>query len=136
MSQKFKKAEIYLKDYFSGKMEVAIENRKLELKYPPRRKMLKEQTTMVQSSPSHDQLEREVLNYIDDGTYVFLKQKENAIRKYLEFMKEVDEINYNILELYYKYDKTWNYIEHKLNLSTSACIARRNKAIKELKTWI
>lgn len=138
MSQKYKEAETYLKDYFNGKLEEDAQRRKEEILYPPKRPLLKgqEQTTMVQSSPSHDQLEREVLSYVEDGTYVYIKGQIRRIEKCLEYIKRVDKLDYEILKLYYKHGKSWENISYRVSMSAPACVNRRNKAINELKRWI
>lgn len=138
MSQKYKEAETYLKDYLSGKLAEDAQRRKEELLYPPKRPLLRgqEQTTKVQSSPSHDQLEQEVLSYVEDGTYVFIKGQIRRIEKFLEHVKLVDEQDYELLIYYYKYEKSWINIAQKVNVSEPTCRRKRNKWIRELSRWI
>lgn len=135
MAKKHKKAEIYLKDYLTGKLQTQAENRKLEILHPPRRKQ-KDLGVKVQTSSNNDQLEREVLSYVDDGAYVFLKNKISNVNKCLEFIRKTDELTYRILILYYEKMKTWVYVSNVVNMSQSACIRRRDKALKELDEWL
>lgn len=139
--QKYKKAESLLIDYLSGSLGEQLEKRRLELKYPPKKSSksdLREVSIdpMAHTNKQGSALESDVLTYVDDGTYTFLKAQIHRIEKCLEFIKSVDETDFKILVYFYRDNKSWVCVSQKVHLSVRQCIRRRDKSIKELTKWI
>ena len=138
---KYKKTETYLKDYLTGKLDAQVETRKLELKYPDKfssKVDLRDKTPdpKVFSNDFHSTTEQAVLAYVDDGSYVFLKHYQITIKKYWDYMRRIDELTCDIINLFYYEEKSWVYISQTLNLSERACRKRRTKFIIELSEWL
>lgn len=139
--QKYKEAESLLTDYLSGNLHEQLEERKLELRFPKKksaRSDLRDESIdpKVFTGDFNSTTENEVLKYVDDGTYTFLSARIRRIEKCLEHIRLQDEIDYQILVMFYKQKKSWVCIAHKAHLSESQCRRRRNKSIKELIKWI
>ena len=130
----YKKAESLLKDYVTGKLDAKMERRKLVLKYPPRPK--EELGVKVQTTRRNDQLENEVINYLEDSTYNQLKNDRDTVKQFLTYIVGYDSDTYKILNLFYREGKSWVAIAEKVNIAQSSCRDRRTKAIKELITWL
>ena len=128
-------------DYLTGNLHEQLEKRKLELRFPPENSSIKDLRDesidpMAQTNRKGSALESEVLSYVDDGTYTFLKAQIHRIERCLEHIQRVDENDYEILELFYRDKRNWIYIEQKVHLSERQCRRRRNKSLKELAKWI
>lgn len=137
----YNEAETYLKDYLTGKLDAQVETRKLELKYPDKyssRTDLRKETPnpKVFSNDFHSTVEQDVLTYVDDGSYVFLKHYQIVIKRYWEYMCRIDELTCDIIRLFYYEEKSWVYISQTVNLSERACRKRRTKFIRELTEWL
>lgn len=132
--QKYKKAESLLVDYVTGKLDAQMERRKLVLKYPPKPK--EELGVKVQTTKRSDQLENEVINYLEDSTYNRLKSDRDMVKQFLTYIVGYDNDTYQILNLFYRDGKSWVHIAEKVNIAQSSCRDRRTKAIKELVSWL
>lgn len=132
--QKYKEAESLLVDYVTGKLDAQMERRKLVLKYPPKPK--EELGVKVQTTKRSDQLENEVINYLEDSTYNRLKSDRDMVKQFLTYIVGYDNDTYQILNLFYRDGKSWVHIAEKVNIAQSSCRDRRTKAIKELVSWL
>lgn len=139
--QKRKKAESLLIDYLTGSLHEQLGKRRLELKYPPKKSSksdLRDESIdpMAHTNTQGSALEQDVLAYVDDGTYIYLKALMLRIEKGLKYIKYMDEIDYKILIMFYRDKKSWVCIAHEVHLSESQCRRRRNKSLRELSKWI
>lgn len=141
--QKYKEAESLLIDYLSGNLHEQLEERRLELRFPVKKSSkndLREKAIepKVFTGGFNSTTENEVLKYADDGTYTFLSARIRRIEKCLEHIRLIDEIDYKILVLFYKHNKSWVCISQTegIHLSVRQCIRRRDKSINELIKWI
>lgn len=137
----YKEAERLLKDYLTGKLEIQLENRKLELKYPPKKSSVKRLDNELpepktDTQPRRDGLEQEVMKYADDGTYVFMKHYISVIKTYLNHIQRYDHETHQILYLFYARNETWVKIADTVCLSEQYCREKRKKAVKELSEWL
>lgn len=57
-----------------------------------------------------------------------------TIETFINNLKRNEELNYQILILYYYQNQTWSFIERELNLSVSQCQRRRNNVLDQLTT--
>lgn len=139
--QKYKEAESLLTDYLSGALQSRVEKRKLELKYPPKRSSLsdlrkEEPDPKINTIERVNKLEKDVLKYVDDGTYVYLKNYTLLIEKFLKFVENTNEIDHKIIIMFYQENYLWKEIADEVNLSESQCRRRRRRAIQELCSWL
>ncbi len=139
--QNYKKAENLLIDYLSGNLHEQLEERKLELRFPKKkssRSDLRDKAIdpKVYTGDFNSVTENEVLKYVDDGTYTFLNARIRRIEKCLTHIRTIDELDYQILRMFYKDKESWVCIAHRVHLSERQCRRRRNKSIKELIKWI
>ncbi len=139
--QKYRKAEEYLTDYLTGKLHSQVEYRKLRLKYPDK-KSAKSDLRKEQDDPKvftndfNSTIENDVLKYVDDGSYVFLKHYLITIDKFWKYTCKVDKLTCDIVWLFYYDRQSWVYISQTVNLSERACRKKRTKLIKELAEWL
>lgn len=133
----YEQAEEYLKDYLSGNLQAQLERRRLELIYPPKNSSAKdlrqkEPDPRADSMRRPDKLENEVISYVDDSTYVYLKSKIRVLDEYMELLRKTNKVTYRILTLFYYHDLPWINVADAVCLSESGCRKRRVKAVKEL----
>lgn len=134
MAKDYKKAEEKLKDYLTGKLNAQIERRKEALKYPP--KPEEDLGVKVQTTRRNDQLEKEVIHYLEDRTYNMLKSDWDTIKRFLTYLVSYDHDTYRILTMFYRDKKMWVNIADKLDMSPSTCKYKRQQAIQELVDWL
>ena len=129
-----KEAEIKLKDYLTGKLEVRKQRRKSELLYPYRPKE-KDLGVKVQTSRRTDQLEQEVLSYAEDSLYNQISTDIQTLDRYIAYLKRADHYTYQILTLFYTEGEPWVGVADKLPFSESTCRNRRDRVLEELVEW-
>ena len=129
-----KEAEEKLKDYLTGKLEVRKKRRKNEVLYPetPVREDL---GVKVQTSKRTDQLEQEVLSYLEDSIYNQIEMDIQTLDRFIAYLKRADHYTYQILTLFYAEGETWVGVADKLPFSESTCRNRRDRVLEELVEW-
>lgn len=130
----YKDAEEKLKDYVTGKLDAQMERRKEVLKYPP--KPEEDLGVKVQTTRRNDQLEQEVIHYLEDRTYNMLKSDRDTVKRFLTYLVSHDHDTYQILTMFYRDKKMWVNIAGKLDMSPSTCKYKRQQAIQELMDWL
>lgn len=134
MAKDYKKAEEKLRDYVTGKLDAQMERRKEVLKYPPQPE--EDLGVKVQTTRRNDQLESEVINYLEDRTYNMLKIDRDTIKRFLTYLVSHDHVTYQILTSFYRDRKSWVSIAHNLSMAESTCKYKRRQAISELTDWL
>lgn len=91
-----------------------------------------------------ESIEGLIRNYLTGYLRLSVKNTENPEEKYqfevidlfMNNLKQIDEINYRILVMFYYKNHSWKYISSELNMSARACQSRRDKMISELREML
>ena len=89
----------------------------------------------VQTSKRTDQLEQEVLSYLEDSIYNQIEMDIQTLDRFIAYLKRADHYTYQILKLFYAEGETWVGVADKLPFSESTCRNRRDKVLEELVEW-
>lgn len=129
---KREQTENALKDYFSGRLQNNIVNRRLQAKYP--RKLGGENPTKVQTSTKGESPQEGYIERLEaDRDLIMLERKHKIIENYLDYLKDIEEgLGFKILYQYYYQKKTWQQVESSLSYTKNSCIKRRNNMLDEL----
>lgn len=127
----YENAEIKLKEYFNGKLDTRIENRKLKLKYPMSKR--DDQDIKITKTTNPHSAEDKTVRQIEDMELDILKYQFRATQR---FVSSCDLMTQRILELRYRDNQMWKEIANRLSLEESWCRRKRTEAVEEFKDWL